>query len=87
MPELQDLKMQLKELLDLRLIRPSVSLWGALFIFVRNKDGLWRICIDYHKLNKETLKNHYLLPRIENLFDKVKGETMFSKINLRSGYH
>jgi hypothetical protein len=87
MPELQDLKMKLKELLDLRLIRPSVSPWGALFIFVKNKDGLWRLCIDYHQLIKEMLKNHYLLPRIENLFDKVKGEMMFSKINLRLGYH
>jgi hypothetical protein len=57
MPELQELKMQLKELLDLGLIRPSVSPWGAPVIFMRKKDGSWRLCIDYHQLNKVTIKN------------------------------
>jgi hypothetical protein len=61
--------MQLKELLDFGLIRPSVSTWGAQVIFVRNKDGSWRIFIDYHLLNKATIKNQYLLPRIDDLFD------------------
>jgi hypothetical protein len=87
MLELQDLKMQLKELLDLGLIRPSVSPWGAPVIFVRKKDGSWRLCIDYRQLNKATIKNQYLLPRIDDLFDQMKGETVFSKIDLRSGYH
>jgi hypothetical protein len=86
-PELQELKMQLKELLDLGLIRPSVSPWGALVIFIQKKDGLWRLCIDYHQLNKVTTKNQYLFPRIDDLLDQMKGTTVFSKINLRSGYH
>jgi hypothetical protein len=86
-PELQELKMQLKELLDLGLIRPSVSPWGAPVIFIRKKDGSWRLCIDYHQLNKATIKNQYPLPRIDDLFDQMKGTTVFSKIDLRSGYH
>jgi hypothetical protein len=86
-PKLQELKMKLKELLDLGLIRPSVSPWGAPTIFVRKKDGSWRLCIDYFQLKKVTIKNQYLLPIIEDLFDQMKGETMFSKIELRSGYH
>jgi hypothetical protein len=79
--------MQLKELLDLGLIRPSVSLWGAPVIFIRKKDGSWRLCIDYRQLNKATIKNQYPLPRIDDLFDQMKGATVFSKIDLRSGYH
>ena len=79
--------MQLKELLDLGLIRPSVSPWGAPVIFIRKKDGLWRLCIDYRQLNKATIKNRYPLPRIDDLFDQMKGATVFSKIDLRSGYH
>jgi hypothetical protein len=61
--------MQLKELLDLGLICPSVPLWGALVIFIRNKDGSWRLCIDYRQLNKATIENRYPLPRIDDLFD------------------
>jgi hypothetical protein len=79
--------MQLKELLDLGLIRPSVSPWGAPIIFIRKKDGSCRLCIDYHQLNKATIKNQYPLPRIDDLFDQMKGATVFSKIDLRSGYH
>jgi hypothetical protein len=86
-PELQELKMQLKELLDLGLIRPSVSPWGAPVIFIRKKDRSWRLCIDYRQLNKATIKNQYPLPRIDDLFDQMKGATVFSKIDLRSGYH
>jgi hypothetical protein len=86
-PELQELKMQLKELLDLGLIHPSVSPWGAPVIFIRKKDGSWRLCIDYRQLNKATIKNQYPLPRIDDLFDQMKGATVFSKIDLRSGYH
>jgi hypothetical protein len=69
MPELRELKMQLKELLDLGLIRPSVSPWGTLVIFIRKKDGSWRIYIDYRQLNKAMIKNQYLLPRIDDFFD------------------
>jgi hypothetical protein len=86
-PELQELKMQLKEFLDLGLIHPSVSPWGAPVIFIRKKDGSWRLCIDYRQLNKATIKNQYPLPRIDDLFDQMKGVMVFSKIDLRSGYH
>jgi hypothetical protein len=79
--------MQLKELLDLGLIHPSVSPWGAPIIFIRKKDRSWRLCIDYHQLNKATIKNQYPLPRIDDLFDQMKGAMVFSKIDLRSGYH
>jgi hypothetical protein len=81
-PELQDLKMQLKELLDLGLIHPRVSPWGALVIFIQKKDGSWRLCIDYCQLNKAMIKNQYPLPRIDDLFDQTKGATVFSKIDL-----
>eukprot|EP00253_Pinus_taeda_P012331 PITA_12331 len=86
-PELTELKMQLQELLDKNYIRPSVSPWGAPVLFVRKKDGTLRMCIDYRQLNKLTIKNKYPLPRIDELFDQVKGATVFSKIDLRSGYH
>jgi hypothetical protein len=82
-PELQELKMQLKELLDLGLIRPNLSLWGAPIIFIRKKDGFWRFCIDYDQLNKATIKNQYPLLRIDDLLDQLKGATVFSKIDLR----
>jgi len=81
------LNTQLKELLDLGLIRPSASPWGAPIIFIRKKDGSCRLCIDYRKLNKAMIKNQYLLPRIDNLFDQMKGTMVFSKIELRSRYH
>eukprot|EP00253_Pinus_taeda_P019034 PITA_19034 len=86
-PELTELKMQLQELLDKNYIRPSVSPWGAPVLFVKKKDGTFRMCIDYRQLNKLTIKNKYPLPRIDELFDQVKGATVFSKIDLRSGYH
>eukprot|EP00253_Pinus_taeda_P016436 PITA_16436 len=85
--ELQELQIQLKELLDIRHIRPSISPWGAPVIFVKKKDGSLRLCIDYRDLNRATVKNQYLMPRIDDLFDQMKGATVFSKIDLRSGYH
>ena len=85
--ELNELKSQLKELIDKKYIRPSVSPWGAPVIFVKKKDGTMRLCIDYRQLNKMTIKNRYLLPHIDDLFDQLRGATMFSKIDLRSGYH
>jgi hypothetical protein len=75
--------MQLKELLDLGLIRPSVSPWGAPVIFIRNKDGSWRICIDYRQLNKETIKNQYPLPRIDDLFDQMKNGVFKNQLEIR----
>ena len=85
--ELGELKMQPQELLDLGFIRPSVSPWGAPVLFVKKKDGTLRMCIDYRELNKLTLKNKYPLPRIDDLFDQLKGASVFSKVDLRSGYH
>ncbi|KAL0556761.1 hypothetical protein IC582_005277 [Cucumis melo] len=85
--ELKELKVQLQELLDKGFIRPSVSPWGAPVLFVKNKDGSMRLCIDYRELNKVTVKNRYPLPRIDDLFDQLQGATVFSKIDLRSGYH
>jgi hypothetical protein len=86
-PELCELQMQLKELLDLGMIRPNVSPWGAPVIFVKKKDGSLRLCIDYRDLNHATVKNRYPIPQIDDLFDQMKGATIFSKIDLRSGYH
>ncbi|KAI5339933.1 hypothetical protein L3X38_019207 [Prunus dulcis] len=85
--ELRALKTQLQELVDLGFIRPSVSLWGALVLFVRKKDGTMRLCIDYWQLNKVKIRNRYPLPRIDDLFDMLKGAKYFSKIDMRSGYH
>ena len=85
--ELRELKTQLQELLEQGFIRPSVSPWGAPVLFVRKKDGSLRLCIDYRMLNRVTVKNRYPLPRIDDLFDQLGGATVFSKIDLRSGYH
>lgn len=85
--ELKELKTQLQELLDRGYIRPSVSPWGAPVLFVKKKDGTMRLCIDYRELNKVTVRNKYPLPRIDDLFDQLQGATVFSKIDLRSGYH
>ncbi|KAJ9544144.1 hypothetical protein OSB04_023851 [Centaurea solstitialis] len=85
--EMQELSNQLQELLDKGFIRPSSSPWGAPVLFVKKKDGSFRMCIDYRELNKITIKNRYPLPRIDDLFDQLQGATYFSKIDLRSGYH
>jgi len=85
--ELVELKNQLQELLDKGLIQPSVSPWGAPVLLVRKKDGSLRLCIDYKELNRVTVKNKYLLPRIDDLFDQLACAAVFSKIDLRLGYH
>jgi hypothetical protein len=85
--ELEELKKQIKELQDKGFIRPSSSPWGALVIFVDKKDGGQRMCVDYRSLNEVTIKNKYPLPRIDDLFDQLRGACVFSKIDLRSGYH
>ncbi|KAJ4974918.1 hypothetical protein NE237_008092 [Protea cynaroides] len=85
--ELKELKVQLQELLDKSYIRPSISPWGAPVLFIKKKDGSVRLCIDYRELNKLTIKNRYPLPRIDDLFDQLQGAKVFSKIDLRSGYH
>jgi hypothetical protein len=85
-PELAELKEHIKELLEKGFIHPNSSLWGALMIFVSKKDGTQRLCIDYRALNEVTIKK-YPLPRIDDLFDQLCGACVFSKIDLRSGYH
>ncbi|GJR48703.1 putative reverse transcriptase domain-containing protein [Tanacetum coccineum] len=85
--EMQELSGQLQELQDKGFIRPSHSPWGAPVLFVKKKDGSFRMCIDYRELNKLTVKNRYPLPRIDDLFDQLQGSRYFSKIDLRSGYH
>jgi hypothetical protein len=81
------LKEHIRELLEKEFIRPSSSPWGAPVIFVSKKDGTQRLCVDYHALNEVTLKNKYLLPRIDDLFDQLRGAYVFSKIDLWLGYH
>ncbi|GKC96908.1 putative reverse transcriptase domain-containing protein [Tanacetum coccineum] len=85
--EMQELSDQLQELADRGFIRPSTSPWGAPVLFVKKKDGSFRMCIDYRELNKLTVKNRYPLPRIDDLFDQLQGLSVYSKIDLRSGYH
>nr|GFB23182.1 putative reverse transcriptase domain-containing protein [Tanacetum cinerariifolium] len=84
---MKDLSEQLKELSDKGFIRPSSSPWGAPVLFVKKKDGSFRMCIDFRELNKLTVKNRYLLPRIDDLFDQLQGSSVYSKIDLGSGYH
>ena len=84
--ELTELKKQLEELFEKQFIRPSVSPWGAPILLVKKKDGSFRLCIDYCQLNKHTIKNRYPLPIIDYLTDQLKGASVFSKIDLWSGY-
>ncbi|GJS24763.1 putative reverse transcriptase domain-containing protein [Tanacetum coccineum] len=85
--EMKELANQLQELSEKGFIRPSSSPWGAPVLFVKKKDGSFRMCIDYRELNKLTVKNRYPLPRIDDLFDQLQGSSVYSKIDLRSGYH
>ena len=84
---MKELKDQLEELMSQGFIRPSASPWEVPVLFVRKKDGSLRLCIDYRELNRVTIKNKYPLPRIDDLLDQLQGATVFSKIDLRSGYH
>ncbi|GJU62061.1 putative reverse transcriptase domain-containing protein [Tanacetum coccineum] len=85
--EMRELSNQLQELAEQGFIRPSTSPWGAPVLFVKKKDRSFRMCIDYWELNKLTIKNHYPLPRIDDLFYQLQGSSIYSKIDLRSGYH
>ena len=80
--ELAELKKQLEELQRIGFIRPNSSPWGAPVLFVKKKDGSMRLCVDYRALNEVTIKNKYPLPRIDDLFDQLKGAKYFSKIDL-----
>ena len=84
--ELQELIVQLQELLDKGFIRPSSSPWGAPVLFVKKKDKTLRLCIDYKQLNRVMIQNRYPLPRIDDLFDQLRGARVYSKINLRTGH-
>jgi hypothetical protein len=85
--ELAELKIQLQELLEKGLIRPNSSPWGCPTLFVKKKDKLLRMCVDYRPLNVITIKNKYPVPHIDILFDQLSRAKVFSKIDLRSGYH
>nr|GEY83795.1 putative reverse transcriptase domain-containing protein [Tanacetum cinerariifolium] len=85
--EMKELAEHLKEVSDKGFIRPSSSPWGAPVLFVKKKDGSFWMCIDYQELNKITVKNRYPLPRIDDLFDQLQGSSVYTKIDLRSGYH
>nr|GFA95406.1 putative reverse transcriptase domain-containing protein [Tanacetum cinerariifolium] len=85
--EMKELLDQLKELANKGFIRPNSSPWGAPVLFVKKKNGSFWMCIDYRELNKMTMKNRYLLPRIDDLFDQLQGSSVYSKIDLRLGYH
>jgi hypothetical protein len=85
--ELAELKIQLKDLLDKGFIRPSLSPWGCLTLFVSKKDKGLHLCVDYRPLNAVTIRNKYPLPRIDILFDQLVGAQVFSKIDLCSGYY
>ena len=84
-PELVELKKQIDELLEKGYIRPSTSPWAAPVLFVEKKDGTKMMCIYYRALNEVTIKNNYPLPRMEYLFGQLRGSSVFSKIDLRSG--
>ena len=81
------LRNRFKELLDKGYIRPSFSPWGSPVLLVEKKDGSLRMVVDYRGLNEVTIKNKYPLPMINDLFDRLQGAKVFSKIDLRSGYH
>ncbi|GKF07453.1 hypothetical protein Tco_0041677, partial [Tanacetum coccineum] len=85
--EMRELSVLLQELLEKGFIRPSSSLWGAPVLFVKKKDGYFRMCIYYRELNKLTVKNRYPLPRIDYLFNQLQGSSVYYKIDLRSRYH
>ena len=85
--ELRELKAQLEELLSKGFIRLSISPWGAPVLFVKKKDGSLGLCLDYRQLNRVTIRNQYPLPRIDELINQLQGSQVYSKIDLRSGYH
>ena len=85
--ELQELKVQIQEFLDKGFVRPSTSTLGALVLFSKKKDKTLRLCIDCRQLNRVTIKNRYPLSRIDDLFDQLRGALVYSKIDLRTGYH
>ena len=84
--ELQELRVQLQELLDKGFIRPSTSPWGASVLVAKKRGKTLRLCIGYRQLNRVIIQNRYLLPRIDDLFDQLRGVRVYFKIELRTGY-
>ena len=85
--ELQELRVQIQKLLEKGFIRPSTSPWGTPVLFAKKKGKTLRLCIDYRQLNRVMIKNRYPLLRIDDLFDQLRGARVYSKIDLRTGYH
>ena len=85
--ELQKLRVQLQELLDKGFMKPSTSPWGAPVLFAKKKGKTLRLCVDYRQWNRVMIQNRYLLPRIDDLFDQLRGARVYPKIDLRAGYH
>ena len=85
--ELQELRVQLQELIEKGFMKPSTSPWGAPVLFAKKKGKTLRLCIDYRRLNRVMIQNWYLLPRIDDLFDQLRGARVYFKIDLRNGYH
>ena len=85
--ELQEIETQVRDLLAKGLIEPSISPYGAPVLFVHKKDGGLRMCTDYRALNKVTVRNQFPLPRIDDLLDRLNGATVFTSLDLLSGYH
>jgi hypothetical protein len=82
-----EIKKQVQELLDKGIIRPSSSPCGSPIVLIPKKHGTWMMCIEFRALNKITVKNHYPLPRIDDLLDQLNNVVYFTKMDLRSGYH
>ena len=85
--ENDEIKMQIKEMLDKGIISPITLPCGSPIVLIPKKDGTWRLCVDFRDLNKITVKNHYPLPRIHDFLDQLKEEIFFTKLDLQSGYH
>ena len=85
--ELHELRVQLQELLDKGFIRPSTLPWGASVLLTKKRGKTLRLCIGYRQLNRVMIQNRYLLPRIDDLFDQLRGARVYSKIDFRAGYH
>ena len=85
--ELHELRVQQQELLDNGFMKPSTSPWGASVLFAKKKGKTLRLCIDYRQLNKVMIQNRYPLPRIDDLFDQLRGARVYFKIDFRTGYH
>ena len=83
----EEIMTQVNELVEKVMVRPSSSPFCSPVLLVQKKDGSYRMCVDYRALNKNTIKNHFPVPRIKDLFDKLQGSSYFSRIDLKSGYH